>query len=170
MNSWLSKFRISNAVDCGKPLPPGLQQKVAQSQELSQFQAAVAVTDRSLKQEKPAIKAPTSLHQSILRAVRVAQPRTEPVRAPALLRWWPAPALTVLVALGLWSAFHKTAAPVAPGAAEAQPLAGAATVLEVGDRIARGIPVQAVAPMTEELNRLNRDLESTAQFLLANVP
>jgi hypothetical protein len=36
--------------------------------------------------------------------------------------------------------------------------------------MARAVPSAVVAPLTDELQKLNQDLNNTAQFLLASLP
>ncbi len=49
-------------------------------------------------------------------------------------------------------------------------MAAATTALEMGGQAARAAPAAVVTPLAEELARVNRDLDSTAQFLLASLP
>lgn len=79
MKSWLTKFRISNALDAGKPLPETLRRKVAADAELERFVDCGEAVGRSLR--SATIAAPL-LHEGIMRAVRVAARREETRRAP----------------------------------------------------------------------------------------
>ena len=40
----------------------------------------------------------------------------------------------------------------------------------MGDQMVRTMPSAVVAPLSDELERLNRDLDKTAKFLLASLP
>ena len=51
-----------------------------------------------------------------------------------------------------------------------QSLAAAQSALEMGGQMARAMPAAMVSPLTDELNRVNRDLTNTANFLLASLP
>jgi hypothetical protein len=46
----------------------------------------------------------------------------------------------------------------------------AGTTLAASEEMAWTAPATAVAPLTEEWQRLNQDLDNTAQFLLAALP
>jgi hypothetical protein len=40
----------------------------------------------------------------------------------------------------------------------------------MGGQVARAVPTAVVSPLADELEKVNRDLNSTAQFLLASLP
>ena len=69
MKSWLAKFRISAALDAGKPWPEPL--KIAADPELERFARRTEALGRALRSVPPA--APL-LHDSIMRAVRTFTP------------------------------------------------------------------------------------------------
>jgi hypothetical protein len=90
------------------------------------------------------------------------------VRRAVLPRWLPAPAfaLLVLLLLGIWWSTHETSTP------SAQPnlLASAASALDAAPQVTRDLPAQALSPLNEEWNHLDRDLNNTADFLLTSIP
>jgi hypothetical protein len=103
MKSWLTKFRISTALDSGEPLPPSLRQKIAADPELEHFAHQAQALGR------PLLRLPSagpSLHDSIMRAVRAsAQRREQPRRAP-MFSWLAASAaFAATVMFCLWLAY-----------------------------------------------------------------
>src|SRR5579859_2403227 len=59
MKSWLTKFRISNALDAGKPLPERLRRRIAAEPELERFVDCAGAFGRSLRSGAVAVP---SLH------------------------------------------------------------------------------------------------------------
>jgi hypothetical protein len=165
MKAWLTQFRISVALDAGKPLPPSLRKALATNPELRRFEARTRALEHALTQTKPEVDSPPFLHRCIMRSVQAA---AEPAAARPrfqLLRWLATPAVAVMFALGLWVALKPT--PPVPNPA---PLAAVSTTLELGNTMPQTLPPALVAPLSEELSRLNQDLTNTAQFLLASLP
>jgi hypothetical protein len=83
------------------------------------------------------------------------------------LRWLVAPALAALVVAVSW---HNLRPSARSAASPAESLAAATRVFETGGRLAQSVPATVVAPLSEELRRLNQDLDSAAQYLLASLP
>ncbi len=167
----LAKFRISNALDRGKALPASLARQVAASDELGRFAEGCAGLGRALKESAPPPAAPAWLHGSIMGAVRAA---ARPAPGLAALRWAPAAGLGLALALAsavvVWTRSHSVKPPPGAPMAITQALGAPGTALELGGRVTRAVPSGMVAPLSDELERLNRDLDQTAQFLLANLP
>ena len=99
-----------------------------------------------------------------MQAVRSGNRPIRAARNLSLLRWLPAPALAALVC-ALWT-WH--AAPIR--APSPNPIEIAATTLAGSGDMARTMPAAALAPLTEEWQRLNQDVNATAAFLLATLP
>jgi hypothetical protein len=172
MKNLLDKFRISAALDAGQPIPPALDQRVARSAELRRFAARTAHLDQSLKEAPRPRDVPPGLHAAILRNVRAAARPARPAGARgSLLRWLPAPALAGLALAALWWTLQRPAAltQTRPLGAEA-PLAAGLAALEWGDAITRRMPEELLAPLAEELSRIEHDLNRSAELLLASVP
>ena len=134
---------------------------------LAQFTTDNSKLDQALKETAPKRQAPPSLHRSIMVAVRSAE---RPAPAPhvyGFLQWFPGSAL---VALALLIAWHVQRGQVRQPAPDAQSLATATTALEMGGQMAQAMPSAVVAPLAIELERVSRDLDNTAQFLLASLP
>lgn len=167
MKAWFARMRISVALKAG-PKPSGsLRRTINSSEQSGELEQEMTVLDRALKETAPKLKAPPSLHGSIMRAVRAAE---RPVAAPqglTFLKWLPAPALVALVLLVAW---HVQRGQVRPPAPDPQSLAAATAALEMGGQMAQAMPSAVVAPLAAELERLNQDLNNTAQFLLASLP
>ena len=167
MKIWFAKKGLSAALDSGKAPSRWLQRNVANSPELRDFEQDLMSLDRALREPAPKPAVPASLHGSIMQAVRAADrpPRSE--RQLPRLRWAPMPVFAAVVALLAWWVVNRPAPPTAP---DPQSLAGAATALEMSSQLARAMPSAVISPLSVELDRLNQDLDNTAQFLLASLP
>jgi hypothetical protein len=159
MKSWLAKFRISTALDAGKPLPESL--KIAADPELERFARRTEALGRALRSVP---QAEPLMHDSIMRAVRAAGRREQPRRA--LAPWWLTASATgaALAVICLWAVFHR---PAPPGR---QSLDGAVMVLEMSERMPDTMPKMVMAPLSDEWARVDRDLQDTTQVLLASFP
>jgi hypothetical protein len=162
MKTWLAKFRISSALDSGRPLPETLRQKIAADAELQRFVRRADALGRALKHQ-PLPPGPP-LHDSIMRAVRESARRGQPRGAPVSF-WLTASAAAAAVAgVCVWLAFHRAAPSAGPS------LNGPALVLEMSEEIPNAMPLAMLAPLTNELARVDRDLQDTTQILLASFP
>ena len=167
MKLWFTKARISATLDAGKKPSAWLRRSISGSDELRSFEQEMTALDRALKHTVPRPETPPSLHRSIMQAVRAANRPAPARRQLAVLRWLPAPALAVLVLLAIW---WVTRGPVRPPVQDTQSLAAATTALDLGSQMAQAVPSAVVAPLSNELEQLNRDLNNTAEFLLASLP
>jgi hypothetical protein len=168
MKAWFAKLRISVALDEGQEPAAGAQREKCVSTALRGCAQEITALDRALKQSVPKPNAPPTLHSSIMRAVRAAErPAVESGRELAFLRRVPWSVVAVMVVIAVWYVSHG---PERLPARDAQSLAAATTALEMGGRVARAAPAAVVTPLADELARVNRDLDSTAQFLLASLP
>jgi hypothetical protein len=171
MKSWLLKFRISNALDDRRPLSPAVGQAITQSEEVRRFAENCSALDRALKNQLPKLAASASLHTSIMRAVRAAVPAPVAENQPAWPRWIPVSSLVLLILLGVFLAFQFFPNPgTKVQHADWHPLAAASSVLELGGNLVRETPAAAMSPLSDELQRLDRDLVNTEQFLFASLP
>jgi hypothetical protein len=138
------------------------------SDELSGFEKEMAELDRALKQTVPKPHAPPSLHSSIMRAVRAVERPGAGARGElTFLRWLPVPVVAALALMVVW---HAARGPVRLPAQHTKQLSVATTALQVGGEMARAMPSAVVNPLADELKNINRDLDNTAQFLLASLP
>lgn len=187
MISWLKKFRISTALDENRRAPRSAPLNDASNGELRQFGETLSALDRSLKDSVARPEIPSGLHESIMSAVQNAEPLPGDVSArdqslvgrgarqripadrPLVWHWLAAPGAAALVLLGAWLLWRNPARPEsAPG--DLATLTSAVSVLQAGDDLKRGLPVAAIAPLANEWNRIQQDLDNTETFLLASVP
>ncbi len=162
MKTWLAQFRISAALDRGKPLSRNQQEGVERTPELRRFAQASRTLNLDLKGGPIPAKLPVALHSGIMRAVVGAQRSGAPTGLSFVWRWLPAPALVLLVLAGFWWPMRR-----APGP---DPLAPASAVLQAGQQVTQTMPAAVLAPMSDEWQRVSRDLDKTAQFLWASLP
>jgi len=164
MKSWLSKWRISAALDAGKPLSESLQRKIAADPELERFAKRTQVLGQNLRSLPPS---GPPLHDSIMRAVRAAARLEQPRRAP-VLSWLAASgavaALAALAAVCLYLTFLRTKPP------GRQALDGPVMVLEMSENMPASMPTLVMSPLSDEWARMDHDLQSTTQVLLASFP
>ena len=161
MNSWWIKFRISNALDSGKPLSASLRQKISADPELERFARRMQALRQPLRSLAPS---DPSLHDSIMRAVRDSSRREQQRRSP-ILSWLAASAtVAALAVICLWVAWPR---PAQPGRTS---LDGPAMVLEMSETMPAAIPSAVMAPLSNEWARVNHDVQHTTQILLASLP
>jgi hypothetical protein len=167
MKTWFAKIRISAALDESRQPGGSRPAGISRSNELRAFGQEMAALDRALKDASPKPRAPASLHGSIMRAVQAGQPPAVAQRPLALLRWLTAPAAVAIALLLIWQAQRH---PARPAPTATQSLATAASALDMSRQMTRVVPSAVLGPLSEELERLNRDLDNTAKFLLASLP
>jgi len=74
------------------------------------------------------------------------------------------PAGAALAMLVVWCSYQP------PETHESKSLIAAASALEVGGQVTHTLPSAVVAPLSDELQGLNQDLDNAAQYLLASMP
>lgn len=167
MKSWFTKLRISAALDAGHKVSAALRRNINRSEQLRGAEEEMTALDHALKQSPPKPQVPPGLHRSIMQAVRgVERPQAAP-GGVGFLRWVVAPVVTALALVAVWLTLRGPAVPSTQGT---QSLAAATTALEMSGQLAQTVPSAVVAPLSDELARLNRDLDNTAQFILASLP
>ena len=159
MKSWLTKFKISAALDGGKPLSNRLRKVIANTEELHRFEQSALNLESALRASRPAAEAPTFIHDSIMRAVEAASYHA-PTPRRISLPWLTAPGAAILL-LGGWWLLHRPLPGPSHAIANSQPLAVVATALEAGNEMTRSLPVAVVTPLSEELDRVSLDLDHT---------
>ena len=169
MKSWFTKFRISAAFDAGRLSSPAKRRSLINSEEARRFAETLQTLDRSLSNRPSTSEAPPDLHAAIMNAVRTSR-RSAVARPWALsLRWLPAPAFAILL-LGLWFLHRPPNAPVHQASTDQASVLEIASTLELGEKAAQDVPPVVIAPLSEELGRVNLDLENAAQYLLTSLP
>ena len=167
MKTWFTKFKISMALDAGHNVSASLRRNRNSTEQLRGVEEEMTALDHALKQAPPRPQAPPGLHRSIMRSVRRVE---RPAAAPgglAFLRWVVAPVVAALAFVAVWQTLRV---PVVPPSQSTQSLGAATTALEMSGQLAQTVPSAVVAPLSDELARLNRDLDNTAQFILASLP
>jgi hypothetical protein len=171
MRAWIAKFRISAAEDSGRPLPASVRKAIAGSEEVRRFAGKCRALDRALTVARPGPVVPPALHGAIMRSVRASH-RSTPAH-PALSAWLrlsAATAAAVLLVLATWAGWHRLKSTSIARQPMTQALGAPAMTFALGDSLAWPEQMSAVAPLTDELDRLDRDLNQTAQFILACLP
>lgn len=163
MKSWLTKFRISNALDDANAAQKQVLPRGNYSEEIRQFEETARLLDRRLKSAQPAQTVPDGLHDSVMRAVRGASRDQERQSARTVLRWLPAPALALLIVGGVWWMLNRSEP-------ESQSLATAGAALERSHQLTQQAPAAVLAPLSQEMESLNRDIRNAVEFLVASVP
>jgi cytochrome c-type biogenesis protein CcmH/NrfG len=161
MKSWLSKWRISAALDAGEPLSESLRRKIAADPELELF------TKRTQSLRQTLRNAPLSappLHDSIMRAVRNSARQEQPRRAPVLSWWAASGAVAALAVACLYMTY------VRPKLSRTQALDGPVMVLEMSEHMQTSVPSLVMSPLSNEWALVDHDLQDTKQVLLASLP
>jgi hypothetical protein len=161
MKSWLSKWRISAALDADQPLPESLRRKIAADPELELFTKRTQALGQTLRSLPPS--APP-LHDSIMRAVRDAARSEQPRRAPVWSWLAASSAVAALAVVCLDLTFLRPKLPVG------QAMDGPVMVLEMSENMHATMPTLVMAPLSDEWARVDHDLQSTKQVLLASLP
>jgi hypothetical protein len=161
MKSWLSKWRISAALDAGKPWPESLRRKIAADPDLERFAKRTQVLGETLRSLPPS--APP-LHDSIMRAVR-ASARAEQSRRVPRLSWLAASGtVAALAVVCVYLIFIHMKPPAR------QALDGPALVLEMSEHMSSNMTSYVMSPLSDEWARVDHDLQDTKQVLLASLP
>ena len=172
MKSWLTKFRISNELDAGLGAPAAKPQSLARCDESRCFEQTIHAVDRGLRSRPPVGEPPADLHAGIMSAVRENRGiRRTGYRVSPAVGWFAAPAFAALVLAGLWWTFRPAGEPPVRTEKMAQAsILQMGNALEGGDSAARNLAPAMVAPLAEELGRVNVDIENAARFLVASLP
>lgn len=171
MKTWLAKFRISIALDDQTPVPPSVKRATAQSETLRRFADDSAILDRALKNSSPEIEAPEDLHDSIMQAVRSAEPAPVFGWEKIWPRLIPASALAAFVALAIFATNRSSnELNVVSQSAKSSALADASSVVEVSGKLMRNIPDAAISSLNDEMVRLNQDMIVARECLVACLP
>jgi len=133
---------------------------------LAKFTRSQEDVERALRRPAPAPKAALELHASIMRAVRAARHEEQPRRKPFSM-WLMVSGVGVSLAavcagLLLWP--HATTPPTVMASSELAQAPG--TALDLGAQV----PGLLMAPLSNELARVDHDIHHTTQVLLASFP
>jgi hypothetical protein len=171
MKTWLTKLKISNALNDHRPLPPAVERAIRLSEKLRRFAENANALDHALKKQLPRLEPTAPLHAAIMRAVRAERPAPVAETGPFWWRWIPAAGLALLMATGIFLTLEFSAKPAGRvPEADAQALATAGLALEAGGSLISEAPDVALSPLSDEMQKLNHHLVNTGQFLLASLP
>jgi hypothetical protein len=130
--------------------------------------------ESALRGSPPSTEFPLELHVSIMHAVQTAR-RAESTEASGIgmikrfvtVSWLPVAGFAGLVLLGVLLSIHNqpVATPQNP-----QPLADISNAFVKSQELMDSLPSATVGPLSDELDKVNRDLDRTAKFLLAALP
>ena len=157
------RFRISNALDSKEPLSAGLQSKISNSPELQDFSQSAVEVDRSLRNELQS-DSPPWLHASIMNAIKTGARRAERKHYFPKLRRCAFGICVLAIAFGVWFSLNR----LAP--TQSVSMAGVTDALDFRVEIKDTIPDVQVSSLSDELERLNHDLDNATQTLLAALP
>jgi hypothetical protein len=83
------------------------------------------------------------------------------------MAWLPASALVALALAGIWLVLQHRPVQTKPGP---KSLPEISTAFNASQEIVDALPSATVGPLSDELDNVGRDLDRTAEFLLATLP
>jgi hypothetical protein len=177
MKKFFLQFIISRSLDSAAPLSAFWKKWIARSPELERFERQARTLDQRLKQRVEGRDAavPHSLHASIMRAVRESRPEPRALGGSTAwgispgLRWGMAAAGLLLLGAGLWLGPHDWALP-GGRAARSSNLASLPAVGPLTEQLTSNGLAVITLPLTRQMEDLSRNMQETAQFLLASLP
>ena len=130
--------------------------------------------ETALRDSAPGSEFPPELHDSIMNAVHAAH-RAESTSVLGVemfqrlikVSWLPVTGFAGLVLLGVVLTIQNR--PVAT-VQNPQPLSEISKAFATSQELVDSLPTVAIGPLSEELDKVNRDLDRTAEFLLATLP
>ncbi|SRR5258708_13980534 len=170
MKNWIAKLRISAALDSDKQLPPKLRKRIARSGGVREFASRTAALDDALKRARPRNDPPPWLHAWVMRSVRQEAIPAQRPRWPARLAWVGGAVAALALGSVCWTIFTSRGPQPSARTAGAASLDTASGALQLGSDLARTAPATLVAPLSNEMDQLNNDLNKTAEFLMASLP
>jgi len=142
--------------------------------QFAKFKNPEAALESALRKSGPDTEFPATLHNSIMRAVHAARrERKTRVSAFAVLqrfaemRWLRITGLAALILLGIWLSIHNRPQRMN---SNTQSLPEISTALTASQEIVDALPSATIGPLSDELDKVNRDFNRTAEFVLAALP
>jgi hypothetical protein len=140
----------------------------------AKFRNSDRTLEISLRGSAPRTEFPATLHDSIMRAVHAAH-REERAQVSAFakfqrfvqMRWVPATGLASVVAVAVLLMLHNR--PESPNL-NPETLPEISAAFSASQEMVDAIPSVTVGPLSDELDKVNQDLDRTAKFLLATLP
>jgi hypothetical protein len=129
--------------------------------------------DSALRDSAPECEFPSELHDSVMRAVKAGH-RVEGTQISGFgrfqgfmkIRWLPITGFAGLVLLGALLTIHNRPAALQ----NPPPLTEISRAFATSQELVDSLPSVAVGRLSDELEKVNRDLDRTAEFLLATLP
>jgi hypothetical protein len=127
--------------------------------------------DGRLRTARSGESVPPTLHASIMRAVRTPRSQRLSLREH-VLRWLPVPALALLLVTGVWWASSRAGreAVTSDLAILSRPLPGVGSAWDEGRELTQTATFAVMAPLSGEMELLNRDLQRAVAFLADSLP
>jgi hypothetical protein len=130
--------------------------------------------ESALRGSPPRTEFPPELHDSIMKAVHTAN-RAESTEISDIglfqrfirVSWLPVSGFAGLVLFGVFFSIHNR--PVTT-TQNLQPIAEISNAFATSQEFVDALPSVTVGPLADELEKANRDLDRTAEFLLATLP
>lgn len=130
--------------------------------------------ESALRNSKPTTEIPAALHNSIMSAVQAVcreedarLGQTWIIRRFASARWLPIAGLASLALVSLWLAVSHRSDRMT---SNTQSLPEISTAFSASREVVDALPSATVGPLSDELDNVGRDLDRTAEFLLATLP
>ena len=151
-------------MDSGKPLPDSVRRAMAADPELQQFARQTQSLEGSAK---TSAAAESPIHDPIMRAVRNSRHSTHRTELKhSLFLPWAATGISVAAVSLVCFAIVRHQNQVKEGT---QSLNEAVAVLQLGEKMTNTVPY-LLSPLSNELARVDRNLEDTKKILLASFP
>jgi hypothetical protein len=127
-----------------------------------------------LRESPPRTAVPGTLHNSIMGAINAAK-NEDRISVSGFARFWrflqnrwmPVSGLAGIILLGLLLAFHNRSE---TRNRNSQALTQISAAFSASQEAVNALPSVTVGPLSDELDKVNRDLDRTAEFLLATLP
>lgn len=127
-----------------------------------------------LRESPPQTAIPGTLHDSIMRAINATK-KEERISDSGFARFWrflqvrwmPVSGLAGIILLGLLLAFHNRSE---TGNWNSQAITQISAAISASQEAVDALPSVTVGPLSDELEKVNQDVERTAKFLLATLP
>jgi hypothetical protein len=170
MKIWM-KFKISNAIDTGRPLSASNRAAVEATPELRTFAEEAEMVDQALR-HPPSPRADASLHRSIIQAVRARAAEAPPKPAFPVLWLAPVAALFMLAGWGWWWTEMRSPQTVPQVAVvlSPSPLERVSEAIELGGQMSRRVPTEILAPLSNEWAQVDGDLRGATQIIVNSMP
>jgi len=139
----------------------------------AKFRDTNEAQESALRDSAPRSEFPPELHDLIMNAVYTAhRAESTEVSGIGMLQrfiksWLPVTGFAGLVLLGVLLTIQNR--PVAT-VQNPQPLSEISKAFATSQELVDSLPTVAIGPLSEELDKVNRDLDRTAEFLLATLP